>query len=513
MYFLGFDSSTQSLKAEIIDTGLGQVVASASVNFGTDLPQYESPNGFLPSDSPLVCHSSPLMWLDALDLVCQRLKDEGAPLAKIQAISGSGQQHGSVYLTSDFPQVLSRLSEERSLAEQLAPVLSRRTSPIWMDRSTSEECAEMTAQFGDSLQAITGSPAIERFTGAQIRRFAKSEPENYRRTSFIHLVSSFMCSVISGKSAPIDYGDGAGMNLLDLRTLAWNPAIASFLAPDLLSRLPEVIPGATCLGTISPYFSRKYGFNPQAISVVWSGDNPCSLVGTATAAPGCAGISLGTSDTLFAGMREYRLDPGKCGHVMGNPAGGFMSLICFSNGSLAREKVRTDCQADWKFFDVDACQLTPPGNLGRLMLPYFAPESTPLRLTPGVKWNFSPEDAAPEVRIRAILESQALSVRLHTLWLGEKTTSIRLTGGAAKSPSIRQIYADVFQAPVEIIAIPNAAPLGAALLAAHGAAKIPFDELWGTFCRPVETIRPRREYAGIYESALEAFRRFEETTA
>jgi xylulokinase len=33
-------------------------------------------------------------------------------------------------------------------------------------------------------------------------------------------------------------------------------------------------------------------------------------------------------------------DPRGYGHVFGNPAGRFMSLICFKNGSLAREKIR-----------------------------------------------------------------------------------------------------------------------------------------------------------------------------
>ena len=58
--------------------------------------------------------------------------------------------------------------------------------------------------------------------------------------------------------------------------------------------------------------------------------------------PGKLVISLGTSDTLFAAMPEPRTDPNGFGHVFGNPLGGFMSLICFLNGSLARERVKED---------------------------------------------------------------------------------------------------------------------------------------------------------------------------
>jgi hypothetical protein len=125
-----------------------------------------------------------------------------------------------------------------------------------MDSSTSAECRELDARFGARLQADTGSPAIERFTGPQIRKFAKTEPERYAQTTRIHLVSSFLCSVLIGRDAPIDSGDGAGMNLLNLRAMAWDPEIAAFTAPGLAQKLPTV--GSGTAGGLSPYFT-KYG--------------------------------------------------------------------------------------------------------------------------------------------------------------------------------------------------------------------------------------------------------------
>ena len=135
--YLGLDSSTQSLKAEIIDAEAGKVICSEYVNFGKDLPEYNCPNGFLENPDPLVKHADPLMWVAALDLLFTRLQQQQAPLAEIKGISGSGQQHGSVYLNGDFEKILAALSPEQNLAEQLAPALSRKSSPIWMDRATS----------------------------------------------------------------------------------------------------------------------------------------------------------------------------------------------------------------------------------------------------------------------------------------------------------------------------------------------------------------------------------------
>ncbi|MDD5729245.1 MAG: FGGY family carbohydrate kinase, partial [Victivallales bacterium] len=327
--FLGIDASTQGIKAELIETSTSSAAGSFKVHFGSDLPQYKSPNGYIPNSDPLIKRSNPLMWLDALELLFKQMYDSGAPMAQIAGISGSGQQHGSVYLNKDFEPVLAKLSRSSSLSEQLRPTLSRKSAPIWMDRSTSEKCRELEQQFGKRIQIDTGSPPIERFTAAQIRKFFKTETDNYHSTAVIHLVSSFLCSVLTGKSAPIDFGDGAGMNLLNLKTFHWDEPIASFTAPGLLQKLPECVPSNSIAGELPEYFA-QYGFTPGIPVAVWSGDNPSSLIGIGAGTPGVAGISLGTSDTLFAAMKTYQTDPDGCGHVFANPAGGFMSLICFS---------------------------------------------------------------------------------------------------------------------------------------------------------------------------------------
>ena len=128
--YLGIDAGTQSLKAIII--GDGEILAETYVHFGRDLPQYGAPNGFISDVDPTVRHANPHMWNDAMELALQRLADSGAKLDDVSGISGSGQQHGSVYLDREGG-------------------LSRPTSPIWMDRSTSAECREIAERFGTSV--------------------------------------------------------------------------------------------------------------------------------------------------------------------------------------------------------------------------------------------------------------------------------------------------------------------------------------------------------------------------
>lgn len=504
--FLGIDASTQGIKAELIETSSHSMAGSFKVNFGADLPQYLSPDGYLSNPDPLIKQASPLMWLDALEMLFKQMQDAGVPMKQIAGISGSAQQHGSVYLNNAFEPTLKTLNQAKNLSVQLRPALSREHAPIWMDRSTSAECRELNEQFGARIQSDTGSPAIERFTGPQIRKFSKDEPEHYGQTAVIHLISSFLCSVLTGKSAPIDFGDGAGMNLLNLKTFKWDEQITSFTAPGLDKKLPECVPSNTIAGGLSSYFA-KYGFTPGTPVTVWSGDNPNSLIGVGAGTPGVAVISLGTSDTFFAAMKDYKTDPDGCGHVFGNPAGGFMSLICFSNGSLAREKVRNDCKVDWDYFDHTACSETPPGNNGKLMLPYFEPESTPLVLKPQVKYNFATATTAEKVR--SVMESQALSMKLHSAWQNENFRRIRITGGASASTSFRQIIADVFQAEIETIEISNSAGLGAAMRAANAVNAISFEDLYASFSQSVEITRPDQNNAACYQKMLELYASFE----
>ncbi len=508
--FLGLDSSTQSLTAVLIDPASEKIICQTSVNFGTELPQYGSPSGFIPSGSNGEVHADPRMWLDALDLLFSRLGTL-TDLSKVEMIAGSGQQHGSVYLDSTFKDRLTSLDPAHSLASQLSPALTRPTAPIWMDTSTGAECREITAAVGGPAEvcARSGSVAIERFTGPQIRRFFKSNPDAYAKTDRVHLVSSFIASVIAGKSVSIDYGDGAGMNLLDLASLDWDPALLDATAPDLAAKLPSPAAASSLQGHVSAYFVEKYGLSPQCRCALFTGDNPASLVGMGATTPGNIVISLGTSDTFFAAMPGPKTDPNGYGHVFGNPAGGFMSLICFRNGSLAREALRDKLGLNWSDFDQSALAKTRQAAGTNLMLPFFSSEITPRHdfsgpILQGSSAFESGQD--PALHVRALLEGQFLNMRLHSRWMEVKTERIRLTGGASKNDGIAQLVADVFQAPVERLDVSNSAALGAALIAAS-ASGFDLATLQAVFCKaaPGATLLPDPELAPAFRNALTRF--------
>jgi len=516
-YFLGLDCSTQSLTAFIIDFNSNQIIYRYSINYDRDLPHYHTRNGIIISNDNKVIHSDPLMWVEALDILFGMMKKKEIQLQEIKAISGSGQQHGTVYLNDKFEKKLQNLSPNELIIDQINDCFTRKSSPIWMDSSTSKQCKEIRSTLGGMRETIklTGSNTVERFSGPQIRKFYQEHTEEYKKTSIIHLVSSYMASILLGKNAPIDHGDGSGMNLMNIETKQWDNKALNATAPSLKEKLPILSNSNEVIGKISPYFIEKYGFNPETLLVAWSGDNPNSLIGTGVIEKGKATISLGTSDTYFGYLERLLIDLNGEGHVFGAPTGDYMSLICYKNGSLAREKIREKFSLSWAQFS-ETLTTIPPGNYGKIILPYFYPEIVPLVLEPKV-YRFGLEENDLEGEIRAIIECQFLSMRLHSEWIKEKPEEIYATGGASANREILQVAADVFNTKVRRFEITNSAALGAVLRSAKSYYDyIKNSKNWYQIINKFvnfqqsEIILPNIKYKELYDTMLELYRKCEE---
>ena len=516
--YLGFDASTQSLTATLIevDGSSARVVAERTFTYDKELPQYGTTNGVIRHDAAIVV-SPPLMWVEALDrMMAALVAEHPGEMARLAAISGSAQQHGSVYLSSDVASRLAALDPSQPIAAQIDGLFSRALSPVWMDSSTTEECREIAEALGGdaALARQTGSRAFERFTGPQIRAFWKRDPRGYTKTRRIHLVSSFMATLLAGADAPIDAGDGSGMNLMDLATRQWWADALDATAPDLVSRLPPLAPSTAVAGHLARYWRDRYHL-PSARVIAWSGDNPCSLIGTGIVTPDRLAISLGTSDTVISLMPEYRPHAGGVGYVSASPTGIYMGTTVFKNGSLARERVRDMFGMDWAQFSA-ALRSRPVGNGGAMMLPWFDPEITPDVHTPGVRrQHLDATDAAANVR--AIVEAQMMAMANHSRWMGADPSVIQATGGASGNRDVLQVMADVFGARVVKPRAGNSAALGAAIRARHADALAngqPLD--WTDAVRgltdPAEgwTIEPVPANVAVYAKTREAYRAFEQ---
>lgn len=130
---LGLDLSTQSITAVLLEMGSHKLVATDSLNFDAELPKYGTVNGMHVGLHGRV--TQPVMlWLDGLDKLLRRM-DKGL-LARVRAVSGSAQQHGSVYWNADGLQALRHMNPEDSLSSNLYDGFALADCPIWADSST-----------------------------------------------------------------------------------------------------------------------------------------------------------------------------------------------------------------------------------------------------------------------------------------------------------------------------------------------------------------------------------------
>jgi len=519
--YLGFDCSTQGLKVTAINEQL-DVVYNTAINFGKDLPQFVPPEGVNDRGGGVI-NQPTVMFCAALDKVLGQMKADGFDFGDVASISGSGQQHGSVYWAKGASETLRTLKINESLESQLALAFSVPDSPIWMDSSTGAQCAALEDSLGgaEATADLTGSRAYERFTGNQIAKVASQNADAYDQTERISLISSFMPSLLLGSYCPIDASDAGGMNLMDLRAQQWSDAAVAATAPGLMPRLGDIALSHTVAGTVSDYLQQTYGFQAGCQVVTWSGDNPCSVAGLGLNQPGDIGLSMGTSDTIFGITGATESSPGLEGHVFVNPVdpASHMVMLCYKNGSLVRERVcerTTGVKGDWQTFDKLLAE-TAPGNEGNLGFFFDFPEITPDVPLAGTRFfdasGVKLDSLAPAVEARAVLEGQFMSMRVHAGNLGLASQQVIVTGGASQNSSITQTISNVFGVPVRAASQPDSASLGAAYRAMHAnectsrGEFVPYVDVVGNLSQDYKTVaKPNITAHETYTAMMDHYR-------
>lgn len=499
-----------------------RVAFADTVHFDADLPQFCTHGGVIRDEKSQSVGAPPRLWLAALDLALLRLRAIGCPMNQIVAISGSGQQHGSVYWRRGSAQRLAAMHDAtRSLPEVIDSTwFSRQLAPIWMDNSTTDQCREISMRLGgaQTLAALTGSSAYERFTGPQIRRFYEIDPQAYADTERIALVSSFVPSALIGAYAPIDFGDASGMNLLDIRRHEWSQAALDATAPELAARLGAPVAPSTVVGAPSLYAQQRFGLADTCRVVVFSGDNLCSSAGLRVVEGSCA-VSLGTSDTMF-GITRHPSPLADAGHVFcsATDAETYVALLCFKNGSLVREALRDRlCDGSWARFN-ELLRQSPPGNGGNVGFYYPDPEILPRNASGEHRFDSAGArvaqfaDAATEVR--ALVESQFMSMRHHAAQLGvvSGVKTLIVTGGASQNREIVQIAANVLGVSAYAADSTDSAALGAGYRALYGLRSSGSAQAAVEFCDVVAHVRdvtliatPDAAAHQIYTTAMTRF--------
>lgn len=531
MYSLGLEFSTQSVKMAVLDVSGGDVMYAGGFSYDDMFPHYGTSGGVLPDPDPSVRHAPSFMFPEALDAAFLHLRHAGIDMLRITAVKVDAMQHCTVYVNDDFSRVVMTLDPDQALLDQMGKCFTRKTSPIWEDRSTRRETEFLENSLGgeDEIIRETGNRAEQRFPASQIMKWLKEYPDEYRRTGHIFLLSAFMTSILSGKVVPVDTGDGWGTNLntCDIHSPAWNEKMISAVgryaennedrngvASSLAKKLGAMTHYDSPVGTVSPYFVNKYGMDSKTVVLAGTGDNPAILLGCG----GTSVISLGSSYTVNGVMDK--MIPSTSGeyNIFGYTRGRMMALSVFTNGSKVHDYFFEKYGYggtngdDWKKYAAQAGRpvLSPEEPL---LLPYLMDESVPLRKS-GFVYDGLKEGDAPSV-IRALHVSQALALKLHSSHLAD-VHSLCLVGGGARNDFMKQLLADVFGTGVYCLEnTVYAAPLGCAISGAKYVGGLSYEEAAEKYVhgRDVETSSPLDRNTDVVKILLDRYARLEKSNA
>ncbi len=113
--------------------------------------------------------------------------------------------------------------------------------------------------------------------------------------------------------------------------------------------------------------------------------------------------------------------------------------------------------------------------------------------------------------LRAIYEGVAFSHRAHMenlLRFRETPSSIRISGGAARSKAWVQIFSDVLQIPIEISAVRELGTLGAAICAGIGSGKLKdFYQAADLFSKVAYTSTPNQDNKSMYDAKYQRYKK------
>jgi xylulokinase len=434
---VGIDIGTQSTKVIFYDWERREVAAEAS-----------APHQMISRDDG-TREQDASWWVAAVRTCFAAVPPEIR--ASAAAVGVSGQQHGFVPVDGD--------------GRVLRPV------KLWCDTSTAAECAQLTGAYGGEERLLEGpgNLILPGYTASKILWLKNRHPELYAAMRTILLPHDYINFYLTGEYT-MEYGDASGTALLDVVTRTWDRELLHALDPerDLLSLLPRLLAAGEPAGFVTEERAAELGI-PAGIPVsAGGGDNMMGAIGTGTVEDGFLTVSLGTSGTIYGYSDRPIVDPQGYLAAFCSSTGGWLPLLCTMNCTVASEETRRLFGRELAEFNAEAAK-APAGAEGVIMLPYFNGERTP-NFPNGRACILGCTGATMNERniARAAMESAILGLKMGLdsfLRLGFTPVEVRLIGGGAKSPLWRQIAADVFDLPISVVKMEEAAALGAAIQA------------------------------------------------
>src|ERR1700733_11383219 len=477
---LGIDVGTGGTRAVLIDRA-GKVLGSFASEHA---PIHSEHIGWAEQDPED-------WWRAAREAIAGAMAATELTGAEIEAVGLTGQMHGCVMLDAN--------------GKVLRPAL------IWCDQRTQPQCDWLTEKIGfERLIELTCNPALPNFTLTKLLWVREHQPEIFSKISHVLCPKDYVRYRLTGEFA-MDMQEASGTLLLDVANRRWSTemAEATRIPMEWLPRLfesPEICAGVSAVG------AGETGLAVGTPVVAGAGDQGAGAVGMGILAPGSVSATIGTSGVGFAATDSPIKDRLGRLHTFCHAAPGRWHVMGVTNGAGLSFRYFRDTFAPGSSYEELTAKAAeaPAGSEGLMWAPYLFGERTP-HLDPNARAAFVGITASHRQGhfVRAVMEGVAFSLReTLTLFreLGVPVKAIRLGGGGARSALWRQIQADVYGQPVEVLVAEEGAAFGAALLAGTGIGV--WDSVEAACAATVhvaQTLAPKN--AAVMDEAYQKYRR------
>lgn len=425
MATLGIDLGTGSVKAAVVEPD-GTVRALASRPYAVTSPQ------------PGWAESDPAQWLEAIHGVAGSLL---AAHPDVEAVGWSGQMHGVV------------LADAEGMA--LAPAI------LWADARSAACAARMRADLGAAALARLGSPGVPGFAATTLRWLADERPALLEGVVTIAQPKDHVRAALGGARAT-DPSDASGTLLADIATSAWDEAAIAWCGARG-DQLPPIESSHADAGTV------RIG-QRELRTVVGGADTACALAGLGLA-QGDGFVAVGTGSQTVRVLSGPELDPGLRTHTfatVGAPREGWYRIGAVQNAGLALGPALAMLGASVE----EATAALEHGLRADdpLFVPYLAGERTPF-MDASLRGAFLDLSLATDraAMLRSVLEGIAHAVAFGIEAVEATGASmpktIPLVGGGTHAAAFRQLLADASGHALAVAEAPDAAVVGAAMLA------------------------------------------------
>ncbi len=380
--------------------------------------------------------------------------------ARVLAVSVSTAMHGLIALDADL--------------RPLTPLVT------WADARATEQARRLHASgYAAELHRVSGTPVHPMTPLAKLLWFREHQPDVWARARHWVGLKDYALWRLTGTLAT-ELSSASGTGLLAMAARDWNPDALRLtgVAPE---QLPPVLP-TTAVLEISPTVAADTGLPPGTPVVAGAADGPLGNLGTAATAPGVAGLSLGTSGAVRTVVPEPYADPeGRLfsyaltdtAWVIGGAISNGGAVVRWA-GDVFASDLPVDTHRDTALLDLAA--EVPAGCDGLTMLPDLLPERAPL-------WDPDRRGAYLGIShrhtrghfVRAAVEGVALRLAaiVDDIERVRPVTTVRITGGAFRSPLWRTVVAAMLDRPTFFTSGAEGSALGAAALGLYALGRAP----------------------------------------